>query len=51
MKLWARVLIALVLGIITGFVLGPKAEMLKPVGTIFLSLINMIIVLLVLASM
>lgn len=51
MKLWMKILIALVLGTITGLLLGPRAEILKPVGTIFLNLISMIIVLLVLSSM
>lgn len=51
MKLWIKILIALVLGVITGFALGPSAEVLKPIGTLFLNLINMIIVLLVLSSM
>lgn len=51
MKLWVKIFIALFLGIITGLILGPKAEFFKPIGTIFLSLINMIIVLLVLSSM
>lgn len=51
MKLWVKILIALVLGVITGFALGPSAEVLKPIGTLFLNLINMIIVLLVLSSM
>ena len=50
MKLWVKILIALILGIAVGAVLGPKAAFLKPIGTIFLSLINMIIVLLVLSS-
>jgi dicarboxylate/amino acid:cation (Na+ or H+) symporter, DAACS family len=51
MKLWVKILIALGLGIVTGLVFGERAEVLKPLGTMFLSLINMIIVLLVLASM
>lgn len=50
MKLWLKILIALVLGVITGIILGPNAEFLKPVGSIFLNLINMIIVPLVLSS-
>lgn len=50
MKLWVKILIALLLGVIVGIVLGPYAEYLKPIGTIFLNLINMIIVLLVLSS-
>lgn len=51
MKLWLKILIALMLGVCTGVFLGPQAEYLKPIGTLFLSLINMIIVPLVLASM
>lgn len=46
-----KIFIALILGTITGLLLGPRAEVLKPVGTIFLHLISMIIVLLVLSSM
>lgn len=51
MKLWLKILIALVLGTITGLLLGPNAEFLKPIGQAFLSLISMIIVLLILSSM
>lgn len=51
MKLWIKILIALILGVIAGAILGPNAVYLKPIGTLFLSLINMIIVLLVLSSM
>lgn len=51
MKLWGKILIGLVLGVITGIILGPDAIYLKPLGTIFLNLINMIIVLLILSSM
>jgi DAACS family dicarboxylate/amino acid:cation (Na+ or H+) symporter len=51
MKLWVKILIAVMLGVIAGWMLGPNAEVLKPIGTIFLSLINMIIVPLVLSSM
>lgn len=51
MKLWMKIMIALVLGTVVGLTLGERAQILKPVGTIFLSLINMIIVLLVFSSM
>lgn len=51
MKLWLKILIAIVLGTITGLMLGPYAEYLKPIGQAFLSLISMIIVLLILSSM
>ncbi|CRX38726.1 dicarboxylate/amino acid:cation symporter [Estrella lausannensis] len=51
MKLWVKILIALFLGVLAGLALGPYAEYLRIFGDIFLRLINMIIVLLVLASM
>jgi len=44
MKLWQQVLIGLILGIIAGIVLGEKAADLKIFGTIFISLIKMVIV-------
>src|SRR6202035_1785552 len=51
MKLWVKILIAILLGIVAGALLGPHAEYLKPIGDIFLNLISMVIVLLVLSSM
>jgi len=51
MKLWLKIFIGLVLGAITGGLLGEKAVYLKPIGTAFLNLINMIIVPLILSSM
>lgn len=51
MKLWKKIFIGLVAGALTGFIIGPYAEYLKPIGTIFLNLISMIIVLLILSSM
>lgn len=50
MKLWMKILLALILGVIVGLIIGPNAVVLKPLGTIFLSLINMVIMLLVLVS-
>ncbi len=44
MKLWQQVLIGLTLGVIAGLVLGEKAADLKIFGTIFISLIKMVIV-------
>ncbi|MES2961971.1 MAG: dicarboxylate/amino acid:cation symporter [Pseudomonadota bacterium] len=44
MKLWQQVLIGLILGVISGIVLGEKAAGLKIFGTIFISLIKMVIV-------
>jgi Na+/H+-dicarboxylate symporter len=46
-----KICIALVLGVGTGLTLGEHAIVFKPIGTIFLNMINMIIVLLVLSSM
>lgn len=51
MKLWKKMLIGLVLGTLTGILLGPNAQYLKPIGTIFLGLLNMLVVLLVFSSM
>lgn len=51
MKLWMKIFIGLILGAITGLILGENAIYLKPVGSLFLNLINMIIVLLILSSM
>ncbi|MDX2083636.1 MAG: dicarboxylate/amino acid:cation symporter [Rickettsiales bacterium] len=44
MKLWQQVLIGLILGVVTGIVLGEKAADLKIFGTVFISLIKMVIV-------
>jgi len=44
MKLWQKVLLALLLGVLTGAILGHDAEPLKILGTIFISLIKMVIV-------
>ena len=51
MKLWKKLLIGLALGTVTGIVLGEKAHYLKPFGTVFLGLLNMLVVLLVFSSM
>lgn len=44
MKLWQQVLIGLILGVVSGLVLGEKAAGLKIFGTIFISLVKMVIV-------
>lgn len=44
MKLWKQVIIGLILGVIAGMVMGEDAEKLKIFGTIFISLIKMVIV-------
>lgn len=51
MKLWKKMLIGLVLGTVTGIILKEKAHYLKPFGTVFLGLLNMLVVLLVFSSM
>ncbi len=44
MKLWHKVLIGLVLGVLFGFYLPDHVETIKPIGTVFLRLIKMVIV-------
>jgi dicarboxylate/amino acid:cation (Na+ or H+) symporter, DAACS family len=51
MKLWVKILIAIVCGVTCGIIFGPSAACLKPIGTIFLNLLNMLIVPLVFSSM
>ena len=51
MKLWLKIFIGLAIGVAVGPLLGEKAEYLKPIGTIFINLINMLVVLLVFSSM
>jgi Na+/H+-dicarboxylate symporter len=46
-----RILIGLVVGIIIGLVFGEKATVIKPIGTIFIRLITMVVVPLVLVSL
>ena len=51
MKLWKKMLLGIAFGVITGVLLGPKAQCLKPIGSAFLGLLNMLVVLLVFSSM
>lgn len=51
MQLWIKIIIALVLGVIVGTIMGEHGKLLEPIGTLFFKLINMVIVLLVLSSM
>jgi len=50
-KLWARVLAALVLGAATGLIFGEQAGVLQPMGDIFINLIKMLIVPLILTTL
>lgn len=51
MKLWLKILLALIFGIITGTIFGESVAGLKVLGTIFLGMINMLIVPLIFSSM
>ena len=42
--LWQRVIAALVLGVIVGFVWGPGAESIKIIGDIFIAFIKILVV-------
>ncbi|MBF5051067.1 C4-dicarboxylate transport protein [Candidatus Clavichlamydia salmonicola] len=50
MKLWKQMLIGLSAGMLAGLILGERATILKPLGTIFLNLLGMVVGLLVFAS-
>lgn len=50
-QLPTKILMGLALGTLGGFLIGPDVALLKPIGTIFLRLIFMVIVPLVLASL
>lgn len=43
LSLWQQVLLALTLGVLAGVWLGPTAVMLKPLGTLFLNAIKMLV--------
>jgi Na+/H+-dicarboxylate symporter len=49
--LWQKILGALVLGLITGIAFGESAQVLKPLGTLFINLIKMLIVPLVFVTL
>lgn len=51
MKLWLKMILAIVVGVVLGFFLGEKAIFLKPIGSIFLSLLSMVVSILVFSSM
>ena len=43
-RLWQQVIIAMVLGVIAGQLLGEKAMYLKPFGTVFINMIKMVVI-------
>lgn len=51
MKLWQKILIALVLGVVVGGLWGPGAAAIKPLGTLFINAIKMLIVPLIFSSL
>ena len=51
MELWKKILIGMILGIVVGTIMGPNAEILKPLGTLFINAIKMLIVPLVFFSL
>lgn len=51
LTLWQRILIALIAGLIVGMVVGGFATSIKPVGTLFINLIKMLIVPLVFSTL
>ncbi|MCW8886509.1 MAG: dicarboxylate/amino acid:cation symporter [Motiliproteus sp.] len=51
MSLWKKIIIGMVLGVIVGAFMGPDAEILKPIGTLFINAIKMLIVPLVFCSL
>lgn len=43
LNMWQQIVVALVLGIVVGFALGPDAEIFKVFGTVFIKLIKMVV--------
>ncbi len=44
MKLWQKVLLGMLLGVIVGHIYGEEALVLQPIGTVFINLIKMVVV-------
>ncbi|XPF95955.1 dicarboxylate/amino acid:cation symporter [Colwellia sp. RE-S-Sl-9] len=51
MPLWLKILVGMIAGIIAGSLLGTDAELLKPIGSLFISAIKMLIVPLIFCSL
>ena len=49
--LWARILIALGLGLVVGLIVGPGIVVIKPIGTLFINAIKMLVVPLIFLSL
>jgi Na+/H+-dicarboxylate symporter len=50
LKLWQRIFLGLILGVIVGLIFGPKASVLEPVGKLFINAIKLLVVPIVFAS-
>jgi Na+/H+-dicarboxylate symporter len=51
LPLWQKILIGMILGMAVGAIMGPEAEIFKPLGTLFINCIKMLIVPLVFCSL
>ncbi|MFC1236506.1 dicarboxylate/amino acid:cation symporter [Vibrio sp. F74] len=51
MELWKKIVIGMIAGVIVGAIMGPDAEVLKPIGTLFINAIKMLIVPLIFCSL
>ncbi|MHA2940120.1 dicarboxylate/amino acid:cation symporter [Vibrio sp. RC27] len=51
LELWKKIVVGLILGVIAGAIMGPDAEALKPIGTLFINAIKMLIVPLIFCSL
>ena len=51
LTLWQKILIALIVGLVVGVIFGEAAPIVKPVGTLFIRLIRMLIVPLVFSTL
>ncbi|MDP5254560.1 MULTISPECIES: dicarboxylate/amino acid:cation symporter [unclassified Vibrio] len=51
LELWKKIVIGMVLGVIVGAIMGPEAESLKFIGTLFINAIKMLIVPLIFCSL
>lgn len=43
-RLWKKVLIAMILGVVAGLLLKDKALYLKPIGTVFINMLKMVVI-------
>lgn len=51
LALWKKIFIGMLAGVVVGVIMGPEAEILKPIGTLFINAIKMLIVPLVFCSL